>query len=53
MVSETPSVLQDLPENSFSRLFWEQQFEAAKLKDARTMHWHPLMIRWCLYLRHK
>ena len=49
MVSETPSVLQDL-ENLFSRLFWEQQFEAAKLKDAHTMRWHPLMIRWCLYL---
>ena len=53
MVSETPTVLQDLPENSFHRLFWEQQFEAAKQKDTHTMHWHPLMIRWCLYLRHK
>ena len=22
------------------------------LKDARSMRWDPLMIRWCLYLRH-
>ena len=22
------------------------------LKDARLMGWHPLIIKWCLYLRH-
>ena len=50
MVSETPKVLQGLPENSFHCLFWEQKFRAAKQKEARTMHWHPLMIHWCLYV---
>ena len=39
--------------DSFQRLFWEQQYEAVKQKDPRTMRWHPLMIKWCLYLRHK
>ena len=33
--------------------FWEQQLNAASCKDARGMRWHPLMIRWCLYLRHQ
>lgn len=50
MVSEAPDVLKDLPANSFQRIFWEQQLEASKQKDSRTMRWHPLMIRWCLYL---
>ena len=42
----------DFPENSFQKLFWEQQQKAASLKNARSMRWHPLMIKWCLYLRH-
>lgn len=45
MDSETPTVLKDLPENSFRHIFWEQRLEATKQKDARTMRWHPLMIR--------
>lgn len=48
-----------LPEDSFKRVFWEQQSRAAlkvaksSKKDCRGMRWHPLMIRWCLYLRHQ
>ena len=41
------------PENSFPNLFWQQQIQAASVKDSRTMKWHPLMIKWCLYLQHK
>ena len=26
--------------------------QAASLKDARQMQWDPIMVRWCLYLRH-
>ena len=27
--------------------------DAASRHDARGMRWHPSMIRWCLFLRHK
>ena len=37
---------------TFQRLFWSQQKKAASLGNARSMRWHPLMIKWCLYLRH-
>ena len=40
-------------QNSFQRLFWEQQLNAARQRNANSMRWHPLMIRWCLYLRHQ
>ena len=38
---------------SFARVFWEQQLKAASCKDQRQMRWHPLMVKWCLYLRHQ
>ncbi len=37
-------------EGSFARLFWEEQFKAASLADAKQMRWHPAMIKWCLNL---
>lgn len=43
----------EYPAESFPRLFWEQQMKAASVKDARAMRWHPLMVKWCLYLQHK
>ena len=39
--------------NSFQRVFWQQQLDAASKEDARGMRWHPLMIRWCIFLRHQ
>ncbi|KAL5489473.1 hypothetical protein EMCRGX_G018567 [Ephydatia muelleri] len=33
-------------------IFWQQQLEAASKTHLLGMRWHPLMIRWCLYLRH-
>ena len=53
IASDNNDLIKDLPSDSFRRVFWEQQVEAAKQKNARTMKWHPLMIRWCLYLRHR
>ena len=53
MTTHTPDIVKQFPSDSFQRLFWEQQYEAVKQKDPRTMRWHPLMIKWCLYLRHK
>lgn len=38
--------------DSFIYLFWRQQKEALTKKNLKGMRWHPLMIRWCLYLRH-
>ena len=52
MQKEADKVYAAYPEESFQRLFWEQQQKAASLKDARSMKWHPLIIKWCLYLRH-
>ena len=40
------------PADSFQRLFWEQQKKAASLNNSRSMRWHPLFIKWCLYLKH-
>ena len=42
-----------LPPKSFQELFWKQQMEAASKSDSRGMRWHPLMIRWCLYIHHR
>ena len=52
MEENTPCVTEAFPENSFEQLFWKQQLKALQLKDGRSMRWHPLMIKWCLYLRH-
>ena len=32
------------PEDSFERLFWEQQKQASLLKNAKSMRWHPVFI---------
>ena len=50
--NECDTILQ-LLEDSFRRIFWEQQSRAASKKAARGMRWHPLMIRWCLSLHHQ
>ena len=53
MASENTNLVDSTyPEGSFQRLFWEQQQKAASLSNARSMRWHPLFIKWCLYLRH-
>lgn len=31
--------------NTFPWLFWQSQLKAAKLKNLKSMRWHPLMIR--------
>ena len=33
-------------------LFWDQQWTANSLKNNKSMRWHPLFIKWCLYLSH-
>ena len=55
MLEEEEQVAQKFPPGSFQDIFWQQQKEAASRsgKEKRRMRWHPLMIKWCLYLRHQ
>nr|XP_006814529.1 PREDICTED: uncharacterized protein LOC102801316 [Saccoglossus kowalevskii] len=46
-------VIKCFPEDSFQRLFWEEQLKHARCADSRQMRWHPTIIRWCLFLRFK
>ena len=48
MGSNNEDIRSQFPEGSFRRLFWEQQFQCAQLKDPRQMRWHPMMIRLAL-----
>ena len=53
IVTETDDhVKSSVPENSFQKIFWEQQKKASALNNSRSMKWHPLMVKWCLYLKH-
>ena len=70
LVSELDDVVQEEPQDSFKRIFWEQQVrennfsihismhtcishdmqkQTSKVKGPGGMHWHPLILRWCLY----
>ncbi|XP_070562112.1 uncharacterized protein [Ptychodera flava] len=49
----TDNVVKAYKEDSFQRLFWEEQLRYAKCTDSRQMRWHPTIIRWCLFLKFK
>ena len=51
-VETTPCITEAFEENSFQRLFWDQQVKALHAKTSKSMRWHPMMVKWCLYLRH-
>ena len=53
MKEEEEQVFKTYAEGSFQQIFWNQQKEAASKSDKRGMRWHPLFIKWCLYLRHQ
>ena len=53
MLSESTEITKKYHKNSFEYFFWEQQMKAAQCRDVRHMCWHPVMIKWCLYLKHK
>jgi hypothetical protein len=51
MSSCESEVMKAFPDsNCFQRLFWEQQMKEAKSGKCG-MRWHPMIVRWCLYLR--
>jgi hypothetical protein len=47
----TEEVENKFDENSFERVFWNQQLQAKQVKDHRQMRWHPALIKWCLSLK--
>ena len=51
MQEEEEAVRKAYPDNSFQMIFWKQQKEAAE-RSPKGMRWHPIMIKWCIYLRH-
>ena len=52
MKEHTKEVHYRYEEGIFQCLFWDQQNMANSLGSCKSMHWHPLIIKWCLYLRH-
>lgn len=54
MCTSNNDVLSRFPEDSFQYIFWKHQMESLGRsgKNSNGNRWHPLMIRWCLYLRH-
>lgn len=54
MKDQTKEIERQFPDStSYQRLFWEQQMKYNRLKDKKGMRWHPMMIKWCLYLKSK
>lgn len=52
MAEEEVKVKKTYPEGSFQQLFWDQQRQASS-RAGKGRRWHPLMIKWCIYLRHQ
>ena len=52
MQQHSPNIASKFPANSFQRIFWDQQQQANAAKKAQGRRWHPLTIKWCLYLHH-
>ena len=52
MAENESSVHENFPPDSFGRIFWDQQKKAAAQPTSKGMRWHPLMIKWCIHLRH-
>ena len=46
------TALSGYPPESFINIFWQQQLQAASVPNAKQRRWHPMMIKWALYLRH-
>ena len=52
VMESTEQVHKTCPEDSFKRLFWDQQQKASSLKNSKSMRWHRVFIKWSIYLRH-
>lgn len=52
MQTHSKDILSKYGEESFQFLFWSQQLKAATTTSCSGRRWHPLIIKWCLYLYH-
>ena len=52
MRKHSEGVLSKHGEESFQGKFWSQQLKATATTSASGRRWHPLIIKWCLYLHH-
>ncbi len=50
MMEEEEHASKTFAEGSFKQVFWQQQKDAAMKPDKGGIRWHPLFIKWCLYL---
>ena len=49
---KSSEIEQLLEEGTFGQVFWNAQKRDLSVKNLCGMRWDPVMIRWCLYLRH-
>jgi hypothetical protein len=54
MADEEECITKEYSKDSFPYIFWKQQQNALARKGStkNEMRWHPLIIKWCLYIRH-
>lgn len=52
MKDHSDRVLQKYGEDSFLGIFWSQQLKLATVSSSKGRWWHPLVVKWCLYLQH-
>lgn len=53
MQQYSKTITEQHEEDSFQSIFWLQQLKAFLLEKKTQMRWHPLIIRWALYLHYK
>ena len=52
MKDHLDSIQSKYGQDSFQGIFWTQQQKSATAANPSGRRWHPLMIKWCLYLHH-
>ena len=53
MLQQEENEVQSWADGSFKKIFWQQQKDARMKADKRGTRWHPLFIKWCLYLQYQ
>ncbi len=43
---------QNIDENPFVKVFWDQQQQNMQ-SNPKGRRWHPLLVKWCLFLQYK
>ena len=45
--------VEDDPSNKFKEIFWKQQLQAFSKSNPKSVRWHPMIIKLCLYIHYK